>query len=106
MDHGFLGRRRQEDAIVANICISWRLNKVGLHWIDSHEDLSNAFASPSWPAAGIAVEGMTKGSERRFCQQRYKLACTAIPADRGDTHLRTGCGMIQGGPFAAASFVH
>eukprot|EP00959_Pyramimonas_sp_CCMP1952_P231626 4841422-Pyramimonas_sp.AAC.1 len=49
---------------------------------------------------------MARGSEIRSCQQRYTLACASIPAEKGDLILRTGCGTLQGDPFAVASFVH
>eukprot|EP00959_Pyramimonas_sp_CCMP1952_P467762 9492142-Pyramimonas_sp.AAC.1 len=100
MDHGFLRRRRREDAIAANLCTSWRLNKAGLYWIDSLKDLSNAFASPAWPAVDEAAQEMAMGRETSYCQQRYRLACTSIPAEGGDLLLKTGCGMLQGDPFA------
>eukprot|EP00959_Pyramimonas_sp_CCMP1952_P283383 5924187-Pyramimonas_sp.AAC.1 len=90
MDHGVLRRRRREDAIATNRCTSWRLNKAGAYWIDLLKDLSNAFASPAWPAVDGAVLGMARGSEMRFCQQRCKFARVSIPAEEGDLLLRTG----------------
>eukprot|EP00959_Pyramimonas_sp_CCMP1952_P413147 8657474-Pyramimonas_sp.AAC.1 len=46
------------------------------------------------------------GRETRFCHRRCRQARTSIPAEGGDLLLKTGCGMLQGSPFAVESFVH
>eukprot|EP00959_Pyramimonas_sp_CCMP1952_P108980 2278925-Pyramimonas_sp.AAC.1 len=73
-DHGFLRSRRREDAIVANMCTSWRLSAAGFSWCDSLKDLTNAFASSHWAKLDQACHNLVRPRDIRLCRQRHRCS--------------------------------
>eukprot|EP00959_Pyramimonas_sp_CCMP1952_P060491 1263778-Pyramimonas_sp.AAC.1 len=104
-DRGFLRARRREDAIVTNMCFSWRLSQAGYSWVDSLKDLSNAFASSKWEALDQATRTLVQPRDLNLCRQRFRRAGCVLPAADGPLFLRPGCGSLQGDPYAVRSFV-
>eukprot|EP00959_Pyramimonas_sp_CCMP1952_P265427 5550087-Pyramimonas_sp.AAC.1 len=104
-DHGFLRSRRREDAIVANMCTSWRLSAAGFSWCDSLKDLTNAFASSHWAKLDQVCHNLVRPRDIRLCRQRHRCSGCLLPSAEGSLFLRPGCGSLQGDPYAVRSFV-
>ena len=105
MDHVFFRGRRKEGALMIQLNASWRLKRLGWSHILSNKDMTNAFASSTWPALREANKVLLEEEDQILGAQRFEEATVDLEtADGKGVSLKTKVGGLIGDPWAVYSF--
>ena len=102
---GCLPTQRREAAVAIQMCTNWRLTKLGISFVDTFYDLSNAFGSIKHAELNKTDELSLKNTDVAIAQHANTHTKLAIDAADGPILFQLGEGAAQGHTTAPKKFV-